>query len=244
MANYPSKMNSAEFQAMMAELSEAESKFIESHNAFTNMLNKERTRDIVEQNRKSIQPIGYLKNGGDFLMWSDRLINVLKKVYLHNYILMEVPEPANEDEIEDWKKDRVAIEEYIRKSVPDGEVWTALQGMGWDINEQNPKSTFDKLTEYFYTDSDENNFLLHKELVNMDVRDYDDFLAFYVRLNYLHETLSKSGHWKLSEKAATMCALKAIARAYPYVYIRSITKARNNKLSWADLMVEFRALLD
>ena len=175
-------------------------------------------------------------------MWSDDLIHALEKANLHNYILMEVPEPGNEDEIENWKKDRVAAEEYIRKSVP-AEVWTALLGMGWDIKEQNPKTTFKMLGQYFYTDSDETNFLLYFELINMDIGDYDnDFLAFRVRLNYLRDTLSKSGRWRLSKNAATMCALKAVETAYPDLYSRSITEARNSKISWDELMVELKKL--
>ena len=54
MVDYPSKMDSPEFQAMIAKLSETKEKFIDSHNAFMDMLNKERAREIAERNRKSI----------------------------------------------------------------------------------------------------------------------------------------------------------------------------------------------
>lgn len=46
----------------------------------------------------------------------------------------------------------------------------------------------------------------------------------------------------MTEDAATMCALEAIATAHPDLYNRFIAKARNNELSWATLMVEFGAI--
>ncbi|KAH6650571.1 hypothetical protein F5144DRAFT_51299 [Chaetomium tenue] len=260
-------MDNEGFQAFLAQLAETQQKLLNSHKDFmnecTNELKRkrieERSRDFAEgllrqlteeqnrrhteeQNRRSIPLINSLREEEEFLTWRDKLINVLEIANLHDHVLREVPEPADEVEKEKWKKDRAAVDNYIQMTVPDHAVWTNLKGMGWDITERNPKSTLDKLAQYFNKDTHEANFLLCREMFTIKREDYDKFSTFQHRLNYLRQRLDQTKSWKMTENAATIRALEAIATAHPDVYNRFIAKAHNNELSWAALMVEFRAI--
>jgi hypothetical protein len=244
-------MDNAAFQTIFAQLAEIQQILTDSHNDFRNMRAEERSRKRAkkrdkerteERNRKSIQRIGDLKKEEDFHIWRDRLINACEEANFHDYILREVPEPADKAEKRKWKKDRAAIDEYIRKAVPDRAVWATLEAMGWDITEQNPKSTFNKLTQYFNEDTHEVNYLLCRELFTIKAEDYDNFSTFLDRLNYLRQRLSQSKSWKLTEDAATMCALNGIATAHPELYRQTILNTCNNELSWFGLMSEFSTL--
>lgn len=65
--------------------------------------------------------------------------------------------------------------------------------MGWDITEQNPKSTLDKLTQYFDDeDSHEANYSLCRELFTIKRENYNKFSAFQHRLNYFRQRLDQT----------------------------------------------------
>jgi hypothetical protein len=241
-------MDNAAIQTIFAQLAEIQQILTDSHNDFMNMPADERSRKRAkkrdkkrteERNRKSIRRIGDLMKEEDFPIWRHRLIMACEEANFHEYILSEVPKPAGVAEKSKWKKDRAAIDEYIRKTVPDRAVWATLEAMGWDITEQNPKSTFDKLTQYFNEDTHEVNYLLCRELFTIKVEDYDKFSAFLDRLNYLRQRLDHT-EFKVTERAAIMCAIKAVATVHPDLY-RELMRVDINQLSWVDLMDEFCA---
>lgn len=79
---------------------------------------QDRRKRIEEQNRNDISLTSHLMKEEDFPTWPDNLISALKRADLHDHILREVPEPADNAEKEKWKKDRAAVDNCIQKTVP------------------------------------------------------------------------------------------------------------------------------
>ncbi|EAQ83859.1 hypothetical protein CHGG_10263 [Chaetomium globosum CBS 148.51] len=146
----------------------------------------------------------------------------------------KVPELKKKEDFLTWR-------DKLLTTIADINVWTLLRGQGWKVTDQDPKSTFDHLTQHFDKYTHKATYDIAREFFNIRRGDYDKFTTFQIRLNYLYQRINETDY-KMQESAATLNAIQAISDAYPDLYTRSMTNLRNNKLSWADLMLEFNEL--
>jgi translation initiation factor RLI1 len=128
----------------------------------------------------------------DFLTWRDKLLTSLKGAGLDNYIKEVVPEPEDTKEKQQWQYDRIDIDNFIQSTVTDIKVWTALKGQGWNVVDQNPKSTYDHLAQHFDKLTAKATYNLAAEMFPIRRENYDKFATFQNRLNYLYQRLGES----------------------------------------------------
>ncbi|EAQ83033.1 hypothetical protein CHGG_10851 [Chaetomium globosum CBS 148.51] len=217
--------------AMMTQMLEAQKNYYE----------KKLAEKSTKRQKTTFEKVPELKKKEDFLTWRDKLLTSLKSAGLEAHILTGVPEPADDDEKRQWRYDRIDVDNLIQSTIADINVWTLLRGQGWKVTDQDPKSTFDHLTQHFDKYTHKATYDIAREFFNIRRGDYDKFTTFQIRLNYLYQRINETDY-KMQESAATLNAIQAISDAYPDLYTRSMTNLRNNKLSWADLMLEFNEL--
>ncbi|EAQ84778.1 hypothetical protein CHGG_08792 [Chaetomium globosum CBS 148.51] len=220
-----------QMQAMMTQMLEAQKNYYE----------KKLAEKSTKRQKTTFEKVPELKKKEDFLTWRDKLLTSLKSAGLEAHILTGVPEPADDDEKRQWRYDRIDVDNLIQSTIADINVWTLLRGQGWKVTDQDPKSTFDHLTQHFDKYTHKATYDIAREFFNIRRGDYDKFTTFQIRLNYLYQRINETDY-KMQESAATLNAIQAISDAYPDLYTRSMTNLRNNKLSWADLMLEFNEL--
>lgn len=183
----------------------------------------------------------------DWPIWRGNLTFELARHKLDRYILTDVPRPSDDqpDELQTWLQDRSDIDRYIRSLIGDTKAWDAMEGMGWNRNEVDPKKTFDTLTEAYESGTDDEYAVLYEEFATICREKYASMEALRVRLNYLRNRLdSDNSPFKMHNGNGYLWpALRAISKTYLDLYNRSVTSLKNGTLTWAILMKEFQQIV-
>lgn len=193
--------------------------------------------------KRQLPPIYPLETEEDFPMWRDRLLNVLERHGLDEYVLTDVPRPESLIERRQWLEDRADVDDYLRAAVTDPKIWNSLEDLGWKATNINPKSTFDMLTQYFDDSSPDGQVTMFQELVNIRRGTFASMEAFQRRVNYLKRRLqSEESPFKMPDGGYMLLILKAIAHEYPDLYYRCMNAYENKTLTWSNLMLEFHRI--
>ena len=179
---------------------------------------------------RTIPLVDKLVKQEDFLTWRKMVIRALNRFDLAKYILSDIPEPVDPAEAKQWRLDRADVEEYLHAVVPGHKTWSNLEGLGWNVEDMDPKKTWDKLAQYFEKGSATSNFDMFNELTTIRCDSFDKVEAYQQRLNYLRQRLAGTP-FKQTNEVYTWCALQGIAKEYPELYSRSLTNIQNNKLT-------------
>ena len=113
------------------------------------------------------------------------VIRALNRFDLAKYILSDILEPVDPAEAKQWRLDRADVEEYLYAVVPGHKTWSNLEGLGWNVEDMDPKKTWDRLAQYFEKGSATSNFDMFNELTTIRCDSFDKVEAYQQRLNYL-----------------------------------------------------------
>ncbi|KAK4251291.1 hypothetical protein C7999DRAFT_28021 [Corynascus novoguineensis] len=193
--------------------------------------------------KRQLPPIYPLETQEDFPMWRSRLLSVLERHGLDEYILTDVPRPESPIERRQWLEDRADVDDYLRAAVIDPNVWNSLEELGWKATNINPKSTFDMLTHYFEDNTLDGQFTLLQELTTIRRGTFASMDAFRRRVNYLKIRLqSEESVFKMPDGGFMLLTLRGIAHEYPDLYYQCINAYENKTLTWSTLMLEFHRI--
>ncbi len=177
----------------------------------------------------------------DFPTWRVKLISSLKRHDLDKYILTDVAEPDHPTELAKWKSDRADIEEYIISLVPGNQTWTSIRNLGWNADDNDPKKTFDLITQYFESGSIDGNFRLHQELATIRREKFDSVEAYTAHVGYLRDRIDKTD-FKLTDNGYIWSLVKGIQKEYPDLYNRSVVALQSKTITWKSIMAELYQL--
>lgn len=193
--------------------------------------------------KRQLPLIEKIKRQEDFPVWRDRLIRVLQRHELDKYILTDVPAPEGQVELKKWRNDRADVDDYLQAVIGDLKVLNGLKRMGWKATDNDPKITFDKLTQYFEGGTVDNMATMHQELACIRRNSFASMEAFQSRVNYLKARLqTDQSAFKMPDAGYTWLALKGIEQEYPDLYNRCVALIHTNTLDWSSLMEEFQRI--
>ncbi|KAK4096005.1 hypothetical protein N658DRAFT_502080 [Parathielavia hyrcaniae] len=192
-------------------------------------------------NQRKIPQVPKLTKAEDYPMWKDKVTRALNRFNLDRYILQDVPRPEDPEAGQAWLTDRSDVDDFLQGSVHDNKIWLNLKGMGWRSSANNPKDTFDKLSQYFEKGASDNLANLLIELANIRRSSFDKMESFTLRLNYLRERL-ESTEFQQRNTAYVWLALKGIQREYSDLYNRMVAGMDAGTVTWESLMAELRQI--
>ncbi|KAK4243606.1 hypothetical protein C7999DRAFT_36047 [Corynascus novoguineensis] len=164
----------------------------------------------------------------DFSVWRDKLLRVLQRHNLDRYVLTDVPQPENYIERQQWLEDRADVEDYLQAT---------------RASDLNPKSTFDKLTQYFEEDTLDSQGSMMHELATIRRATFASMDAFQERVSYLRDRLQPEGTpFRLPDEGYMLMTLRGISHEYPDLHHRCMASLENKTLTWTALMREFQRI--
>ena len=149
---------------------------MEMHKAYYEDKQKKSKRE--KRLKTEFEKVPNLEKKEDFLTWRDKLLISLKTAGLEAHVLTGVPEPVDAEEKQQWKYDRIDVDNFIQSTVTDIKVWTALKGQGWNVTDQDPKSTYDHLAQHFDKLTAKAIYNLASEMFSIRRESYDKFATF------------------------------------------------------------------
>ncbi|KAK4148332.1 hypothetical protein C8A00DRAFT_39159, partial [Chaetomidium leptoderma] len=174
--------------------------------------------------------------------------SVVRRSFIMNglweYLVTDIPEPADPEKLKEWTRDRVQASLILQKSLLNPHIERMLVNNGLDMEEDDPKAIWDLVNQVVPTVTKASMSSLLYEFTRLDRKSFATLFDYINKVQEINKRLKSTG-CDLQENVIIAITLWGLKSTYPNDHSFWIRAFETGTLKWAELMKELgRIALD